>query len=1200
MRFRNPNTSKIPIQMKIINNLYKYILTLGSFFLFFSSCSDELGVKSNVIDSNTDGKILLNIHIPTSSIIHTRETDGETDAEKEISESYNHYVLIFENTQITARLIQKKSLDSSEISEEHEVILDLKGIDTSSLNIIVVANVQEDDPLANLIAGNSSYGDLLQCVSQSLDKDTQPTSPFIMSGKAEASAIQTGEYDVNLERTAAKISITSSDENFYITDYAMFNSPSQGFYTAAIAGQDNYIYRNGSNTIQSISSSNEHQNYTYPVKSAGIEVLSPTGAYFIVKGDFQGETCYYRVDLRKETKNANGEFEYYDIDPNHWYQVEITSVNRKGYATVSEAAKHYMGQEGALTAIIHDHSVNVLSMVTDGYHELGTSRSIRIGNESTTSTTFVVRMACKEDEGKTCNHYPSLSDNSLGQLIEHKVGSNYSVKVIDGDSWIKLSSIKNITNSISEVYNGGNESITETPGQRWEYTIDFDKSKAIGGEMTGKILVTWEGLSREIDVIYKMEFSPDKITTPTILIIKEGGDTGTRYYTDYSYENSTKGYWSFLAGETTNFMISNGVPKFSNVTLLGIDEASMGSGKIRNQGFHFPMTYGDSPWQYEYRFCFMDQNQISAFKEFSVDVKIDGVSVPSYNSVWGTNKFLISKASTIVHTDSYSKVPLTRGQHYPITRDDYGLGFILERTSSANDYGYSIAELVITLYTGAEGDEGTEYKFNLYHTGFFHKVEDKFYYYEVVNLGGQYWLDRNLGATSSQMYINDGVSYPGRQDASGNFYKIANAGSSTNNLSWTYENLCPPGYTVPNATDWDKVRLSQNFTTTQITENGASFMATYFDTNDVHMGKIYFPKSRFYNQSSELEDGSAEKGLDEVNSGDNGAGYYWTSTESSGLEKDEIACWLQVLNLNGSANTYISGSIKHHMMNVRCIASQSHSSDQKNPINFNVKGATHVYLYTIDDKGNKNGLFSFPGKAIGTQGAVDNLDYGKTITDDEIQFTNEDSYLHFSYTSSVQEKDLYVFFTYVTTDGKITIISSNKDQTVKGATGWQVKKGYNYFFDAKSGTFQMDKRGPFKKGTSGDGTLINFRKGDIIDVYWPKNITRSDGVVCDLWRIYLRYPEGGNVTAAMPGDDKHQYYKNHGELGNVEAYRYQIKVSRDIEKYVMVLSQNGESDKQTGNIELTPENSSITVRNKKDGSPNEWEILVPASAITIK
>lgn len=1090
-----------------VSKYHTLILTTVFLGAFLSGCSDDLEVREGINDG-FDGNLTLKINIPESDIVETRAEADHTADEKALNVTGNHYAFMFNQD---GSLYQQFPISISDTKNTEEITVS-KSLNLNTIKMVVVANA----PAA--INDVTDYNGLLSKLTAS--STAQPAKYFVMSGIASSSG--PGTYTVNLQRSVAKVSLSASASNFTLTGYTMYNMPTQGFYTAAAASEDNqsdaYIFKTGTSSYKVTGATGA--NYTYPVKSLGNSVetsAAGAGAYIVVEGKYNNETCFYRVDLRNETTSG-----YYNFEPNHWYQVEIVEVLRKGYTTATEAAKRYMGQENEIVVKIHDHAANVLSMVTDGLRELGVTREVTM--TANASSTFTVKCY-------------SGAPNNTAEENEKPV-----IKIKSGSDWLKIpnaASPAEVTPATSET-SGNQSGDTDNPGKRWKYTMDFVDASKIFNDKTAIVEVTWQGLTREMEVYYNADFTPEEACGVTLY---------------FKYRKDQAGNLSNQTGTTNAATQVTDYWTYLKSTVKGIDTDAMADGKVRNEGLHFSMPYaeGDSQWAYVY--------DINFSKSQAGSVTITDITFSTSG-----DKFFDEDNINFVYT-TVSGVPHV---------------YLGLKNPKLDDFTYAVGSIdfIITYNDGSE----RVLSMSLYHTGFFNASDNL--YYEVVNLGGYYWLDRNLGAQSNMMYVNDEATNPGNPDAAGNIYKIANKGTNYGDPTWVYTSIThlPPGYRVPNSTDWDAIRLSPNFTSSQVTEGGANYTATYYEIGDNDKGgRIYFPKSRFYNQTSELATGVVTKSSDEANAGDDGSGYYWTTTVSSGLEKDEIGNWLQALNLSGASNTYISGSIKNHLMSVRCIAKVSHASEVRNAIEFNVKGATHVYLYTVDNSGNKSGIFTFPGKAIGSESAVKVLDYSYSSSN------YKNSYLHFSYTSTIPVKDeagnqqLFVFFAYRTDKGDITIISRNKSQTLAGATGWPVIVGYNYFFNKDASfnpMYESSTSTTFPWPASGSSVSESnyyYVEGKSVTLKWYK---KPYGVSTEYNRAYVWFPDNSKPLGEWNGQ---------AADSNDGTYFYKtFTVSSDADKFNVIFTA-GDSSNQTSTITVGKTNGSsgqTTYTLQKDGSGN--------------
>lgn len=526
---------------------------------------------------------------------------------------------------------------------------------------------------------------------------------------------------------------------------------------------------------------------------------------------------------------------------------------------------------------------------------------------------------------------------------------------------------------------------TSTPidgdgGKILNYPLTFSSTTQIG-TIEGFITVEWKGLTRTVPVTWIREFKPNELCTAT-LIIKEGSATKATIHK----------YWDFLVQNgttTTSTESSSQEPPI----LYGIapDE---NNDRVRNHGFHFPVMYGNSGsrWSYEYEVTMTGLKDMDDFH-------------------WSISK----------DDDQYVAISPSEGNHVKGNDD---IRFNLTRDAEADGYNYTIGVLNFQI-----GDSDP-IKLDLYHTGFFHydtqeyrqdaKDQSGYYYYEVApvttSTGNRYILDRNLGAKSAAMYIRDGNGndYYGDPKAAGGYYRVADYPDDKTNPK-TYDEVggntsrvSPPGYRVPSKALWDDMRNSPDFHATSVKSGAITYFSAYYDTGNSLVGNVYFPKSRY-------KEGASFRG--EAN-----AGYYWTKTPATGTEKDEIGKWLKSLVISGTSASYINGHVVDNAMSVRCV-----NDINDNIVNeltyFNVLGATHIYLYSLDADNNHSGTTTWPGHAVAN-------------------FNTADKWSYFRYESrTYKPEELYVIFNYIGSDGQIMTLSKegvNTDKNPGELTGWKV------------------------------------------------------------------------------------------------------------------------------------------------------------------
>lgn len=956
-----------------------------------AACSDD--EKYTVEPMGDDDTITFSISIPEPEKVVSRAEKPDVDTERAINDLS---VLIYK---------ADGSLLQSELNIKAKDFISGPTGDNSTTKITVTLNddakAHRDNVTVYIIANagailNATNTASLSALRGVTTNATLPaTGGFIMSGivTGKLTSAELLTTPVTLYRTAAKFTIESDDvgasgssgatgaSSFTLKSAALYNGTNTG-YVIAGAEKDLYVLSKGGST-QFKKGSDNLLLYTYPCESS-----KSANTCLVVGGKYKGidDFVYYRIDLTEK----NGETEKrLDINPNHWYEVEIKSVNSQGYPTADEAARH----PSDIEVEIKDHAPTVLDMAFDGIRELGVTDSI-IKKEGTNTYPLTVK------------YYSAIADEMN------------TVPTIKSDvNWITISAT-------------GTPQPDDNGGKVVNYDVEFTTNdKDLGlGTLEGAITVTWQGLERKTAVEWVRAFDGTEICSTTTLTITPTDGTGNKVITDY---------WTFLSGKGKSASeTSSSIGETATPQLFGAQPDDMG-GKVRNAGFHFPVMYGKK------------------------DVTTGGKT----QARWSYTYYVVTKLETSKYTitpslsDNYNGyIKFNREADkdgcyaFTLTRDGNAVGNDGSDGSKENDYNYYIGSLILSIEPISQREApkiAPKYVFDLYHTGFFHydtgnrrkdSHETGYYYYEVLPVDGatgtrtRYILDRNLGAKAAGMYIQtaDGSNHisssewpfgPGEKSAGG-YYEVAKKGDYTE--PQMYDDVCPPGYRVPQQRMWDAIRNSGKFTTAQAQASASYFRAEYKTTLDVERNgvtekeTIYFPKSRY------MENGSM--------TGDANAGYYWSQTEAAGTEKDEIGRWLKSLQITGEVTSYINGNVQTFGMSVRPINDVTDNANY-NVISFNVKGATHVFLYTGDTK-DKNYTTSWPGHAIGNSDTADQ------------QFFN------FVYESTIYSAaNLKVIFNYVDASGKITTISKNgidglhDDDT--WAEGWDVSTLQNKNVECK-------------------------------------------------------------------------------------------------------------------------------------------------------
>lgn len=637
--------------------------------------------------------------------------------------------------------------------------------------------------------------------------------------------------------------------------------------------------------------------YVYPSQgwNDGSTIRRPC---VIVAAKYNGESCYYRVNLVDETGKE------LLIRPNHHYELIVTDVKSPGYATEQEALEN---SPSGIAVTILDHEPQVFDMVTDGTYELGVSDTIHMASKATEAVTGDLHVRC----------FPSSGEVSLS--------------VVEGNDWLSAS---------NTVTSSGN---SDKDGMLYTYTLTA-AANPTGLSRVGKVEVTYHSLKRIVTVVQDDEFLSFELGTIQLAVeeYERNDDGAITSKTSLSVSND---YWKFIRNELTDS------------PLFGISAEAM-NGLIRTEGFHAPMT---DYMRFIYTYKLETTNEVvSKYTGWRWEVEL----ADDYK---GKLRFWLGSTS---NTEDGSLDNLPNGtiggsndtdKYFTFTNELLDIVKNEQIVENAYRVGKDAFRIKLT-----DGNQTVTYAYDLYHTGVFQYMDSNsstnvgrhvvgntldsgWYYYEVVLMGNNYWLDRNLGAKSSGYYIEEedgssflsGGDWPFRDDSKGALFSIASERSS---VDGTYvpsvsDEMCPKGFRVPYVSEFAALQADKDFHTELVNQVGKDYWDAYFDNGQY--GMVRFPRARMYS--------------DGVKKGDARAGYYWTRTPALGASGTEEGYWLQFMKFAGADLSAGRYRIKNSSnapagMSLRCVY-KSRAREQTYKVEFYVQGYTHVFLYYLPEGG---------------------------------------------------------------------------------------------------------------------------------------------------------------------------------------------------------------------------------------------------------
>lgn len=229
---------------------------------------------------------------------------------------------------------------------------------------------------------------------------------------------------------------------------------------------------------------------------------------------------------------------------------------------------------------------------------------------------------------------------------------------------------------------------------------------------------------------------------------------------------------------------------------------------------------------------------------------------------------------------------------------------------------------------------GIEITYPVYHTGIFHKIDEKskvykdyqlaengdnekkvkgWFYYGVVKVKGKkadettttyYMLDRNLGASNNGYYAPDVVALAKNKKAIGGYFCISEKKSTSDATQDLSSTLAPTGYIIPTDAVFEELINAGNLEVVpQSTSLGETYNCVRIKTVDSKLPYIYLPMGGFL-------DGESHKNPIHVN--------LWTKTLLSGTQgfgtnSPEYGFWYRYFDVynkrKGLSNMrFVSGS----------------------------------------------------------------------------------------------------------------------------------------------------------------------------------------------------------------------------------------------------------------------------------------------------
>ena len=664
--------------------------------------------------------------------------------------------------------------------------------------------------------------------------------------------------------------------------------------------------------------------YPAPTQNKVADNRQNTQLFLLVKGEYteegQSVTYYYHADFKTEDGPL-------DVRPNHHYKVTITDVDRIGYHYSLEGLKGAIAGAENATVDIRDINPDSHHMASDGVTEVGVE----------SDTLYITGTEAGADVEFTVTVYPSIlnEDNTYNATINILWDKEQA-------PWLDALSVNSEIDTKEyeyENYNDRKYSVTTCKLQ----TAIANNS---GERREARVGISCRGVLTYVTVIQQPPFSADQFGSVSLTVKEYERDPETWEVTETKDRGTYPNYWNFIRSDES-----------SSTRVYGINPEAMG-GKVRTEGFHAPMSDFQ---QFVYTFTLPNGGDYAGCS-WQVEVDEDYKDKLLF---WNGDASTPGEGSTSLRPSGTGMT----GQQFTFTNSLRDLQSGGNITKDAYRYGNKAFRIVVD--HPAQGDQKawTEtYAYDLYHTGVFNyddgsnayqagtQTDPGWYYYEVILMGRNYWLDRNLGAKSSAYYSKD--TSLGNDDAAGGLYRIAEApvGGEVSIISGDkLEKIAPKGFRVPYMSEFQALTTDSRFRQEFVYGTGGGYWDARYETGKADQGTVYFPKNGLWY-------GGAAAGTGDT-------GYYWTQTAALGASGDERGYWLQNMQLSGSnasANRYRifqTGDQNPTGMSVRCVYN-SRVVETLHRYECYVKGYTHVFLYYEDAEGGRTYLNTWPGEMI--------------------------------------------------------------------------------------------------------------------------------------------------------------------------------------------------------------------------------------------
>lgn len=406
---------------------------------------DDMQLPQVIEQEGDDVTVRFSVNIPEYKTVQTRVNGGVNDLFLLVFDDNGNFIARRQATLSDQTETGGKFTASLPSSTSHRNVHFVSNYDWAGFNDQYAVGINEASIVALMSTSNVAFWSRVEL--------TNGISSTTFSGQT-----------VNLLRNQSKISVTNEASNFTYEGFTIHNRPSAGtvapFSTATGLFTEGVITEPSGVGLLTAQTSDisTSEKYLFERKNANASNITTV----IVKGKYEGQTYYYKIDLIDADKNR------YDIQRNYHYVVKIQTVTRAGYTSFNDALTGASHNNTALDPIIEKYPI-----ISDGTSKLEVEK------------TLVVLTDAGEQFNVWAKYYPDLNSNTVNN------------------------------SEVTATIQSGNEAIDES-------TFSFNQStgvitakgkSAMSSEVKeGRIVVTKGDLARVIRVVQRSPFSFTQVT----------------------------------------------------------------------------------------------------------------------------------------------------------------------------------------------------------------------------------------------------------------------------------------------------------------------------------------------------------------------------------------------------------------------------------------------------------------------------------------------------------------------------------------------------------------------------------------------------------------------------------------------------------------------------------------------------------------